>query len=82
MENERLHGAGLEQRGKVKPTQRVHNVVVLADGNLDQAKTGGIMVHGIRFGIDGGHFVQLQIREQIRERFFAIYQDVFLVLHR
>jgi hypothetical protein len=40
------------------------------------------MVHGIRLGIDGGHFVQLQIREQIRERFFAIYQDVFLVLHR
>ena len=35
VENERLHGAGLEQRGKVKPTQRVHNVVVFADGNLD-----------------------------------------------
>ena len=80
VENERLHGAGLEQRGKVKATQRVHNVVVLADGNLDQAKTGGIMVHGIRLGIDGGHFVQLQIREQIRQRFFAIYQYVFFVL--
>jgi hypothetical protein len=54
---------------------------MFADGNLDEAETSRVMVHGIRFGIDRGHVVLLQIQEQVRERFFAINQYIFLVFN-
>ena len=79
--NQRLHCTCLEQRCKVQPTKRVHNIMVFANGNLDEAETSRVMVHGIRFGIDGGHVVLLQIGKQTCQRFFAIYQYVFLVFH-
>ena len=81
MENQRLHCTSLKQRCKVQSTKRINNIMVFANGNLDEAETSRVMVHGIRFGIDSGHVVQFQIGKQICQRFFAIDQYVFLVFH-
>ena len=37
VEDDRLHGGRLEERGEIQAAERVHDVVVLADGNLDKA---------------------------------------------
>ena len=81
VENDGLHRLRGKQGRNVDSAERVHDIVVFADGNLDEAEPCMVMVHGIGLGIDGRHIVEFEVRNKVCKTFFVIYKYVFFVLH-
>ena len=81
VENDGLHRLRSKQGRNIDSAERVYDVVVFSDGNLDEAESGMVMVHGIGLGIDGRHIVEFEVCKEVCKTFFVIYKYVFFVLH-